>query len=129
MCIFCDIIKGDIPSRTVYESDNVKAIFDIAPLTKGHTIVLAKQHVTSLLEADEDYVAAIMKDTAALAKLIVAKTGADGCNILVNSHEAAGQTVDHTHFHIIPRYKGDDVVELHRMPADDPDEVFRLITE
>lgn len=129
MCIFCDIINGDIPSRTVFENDTVKAILDIAPLTKGHVIVLAKQHVTSLLEADEDYAAAVMKETAALAKKIVAKTGADGCNIMINCHEAAGQSVDHMHFHIIPRYAGDSIVELHSMPAVDPDEVFALLSE
>lgn len=127
MCIFCDIIDGKIPSRTVYEDDNVKAILDVAPLSKGHTIVLSKKHVTSLLEADAETIAAVMNATARLAKHITAKTGADGCNILINCHEAAGQSVDHMHFHIIPRYAGEDIISLNPAPAADPDEVLELI--
>ena len=127
MCIFCDIIDGKIPSRTVYEDDNVKAILDVAPLSKGHTIVLSKKHVTSLLEADAETIAAVMDATARLAKYITAKTGADGCNILINCHEAAGQSVDHMHFHIIPRYAGEDIISLNPAPAADPDEVLELI--
>ena len=127
MCIFCDIIEGSIPSYTVYENDDVKAILDVNPLSKGHTIVLCKKHVTSLLEADEETAAAMMTATARLAKHITAKTGAAGCNILVNCHEAAGQTVDHMHFHIIPRYEGDTIIDLNRGPAADPEEVLELI--
>ncbi|MGM9940845.1 MAG: HIT family protein [Bulleidia sp.] len=112
MCIFCDIIEGKIPSSKVYEDDEVLAILDISQVTYGHTIVMPKKHVKNILEADEQTVVSCMKAVHKLAKQIVANTGAAGCNILNNCNEAAGQSVDHLHFHIIPRYGSDDACQF-----------------
>ena len=101
MCIFCDIIEGKIPSKKVYEDDRVLAILDISQVTYGHTIVMPKQHVKNILEADEETVTACMKVVHSLARQIVTNTKAAGCNILNNCNEVAGQSVDHLHFHII----------------------------
>ena len=108
-CIFCRIIGGEIPSSTVYEDDDFKVIMDISPAAKGHTIMLTKKHFANLLEL-EDKVAekglVVAKKVAAAMK---EQLGCDGINLLQNNGEAAGQSVFHLHFHIIPRYKDDNV--------------------
>lgn len=129
MCIFCDIIDGKIPSKKVYEDDEVLAILDISQVTYGHTIVMPKKHVKNILEADEETVSACMKAVHRLAKQIVSNTGAKGCNILNNCNEVAGQTVDHLHFHIIPRYSEDDAVTFAfgQSAPQDLDEVLKTV--
>ena len=113
MCVFCKIINHEIPSKVVYEDNDVLAILDVNPLTKGHTVIMPKKHVTSLLEADEETASKVMNDVGKLSKQITTNLNADGCNILSNCKEAAGQSVDHMHVHIIPRYNGDNTIELH----------------
>lgn len=112
MCVFCDIIAHKIPSKVVYEDDDVLAILDISQVTKGHTIVMPKKHVKNILEADEETAAAVMKTVYHLAIKIQNATGCAGLNILNNCNEIAGQTVDHLHFHIIPRYDEKDAVTI-----------------
>ena len=108
-CIFCKIIAGEIPSSTVYEDDDVKAILDVNPAAKGHVIVLPKNHAENVFSiADEDLSKAICvakKIAAALKKTY----NCDGVNILQNNGEAAGQSVFHLHIHVIPRFVGDTV--------------------
>jgi histidine triad (HIT) family protein len=117
MCVFCDIIEGKIPSKVVYEDDKVLAILDISQVTYGHTIVMPKKHVRNILEADEETVLDCMRVAKQLAARIVKNTGAAGCNILNNCGEAAGQSVDHLHFHIIPRYGKEDAVKIAFEPS------------
>ena len=112
MCIFCKIIHHEIPSSVVYEDDNTLAILDISQVTRGHTLVMPKKHVANILEADAETVAQCAETVRKLAKQIVENTGAPGCNILNNTHEVAGQSVDHLHFHIIPRYDENDAVVI-----------------
>lgn len=129
MCVFCDIINHKIPSKVVYEDDQVLAILDISQVTYGHTIVMPKKHVRNILEADEETIQACTRVTAMLAKQIVANTGAVGCNILNNCGEVAGQSVDHLHFHIIPRYSASDAVTIafHKSAPQDLDEVLKKV--
>lgn len=130
MCIFCDIIAGTIPSRKVYEDDNVLAILDVNPLSKGHTLILPKKHTDSFLTADAETVQNLAACAHELAVMITERTGADGCNILTNCGEAAGQSVSHLHVHIIPRYNGDSAVSFeHAADSTDPDEVLKLLTK
>lgn len=112
MCIFCEIIKGNIPSKKVYEDDNVLSILDISQTTKGHTLVIPKKHFDNILEADKDTLEKVMSKTQDIAKMLVTNLGAAGCNILVNTGEAAGQTVNHLHVHIIPRYDNEDSINI-----------------
>lgn len=129
MCIFCDIIEGKIPSKKVYEDDSVLAILDISQVTYGHTIVMPKHHVKNILEADEETVTSCMKTVHSLARQIVTNTKAAGCNILNNCNEVAGQSVDHLHFHIIPRYSADDACHFvfKESAPQDLDEVLKTI--
>ena len=113
MCIFCEIIKGNIPSKKVYEDDKVLAILDISQITKGHTLVLPKKHYDSLLEiADEDLKAVIVA-TKKIAKNINNVYKPEGLNIINNCGETAGQSVMRFHVHIVPRYNKEDLIMKH----------------
>ena len=108
-CIFCKIAGGDIPSSTVYEDEQFRVLFDLSPATKGHALILPKQHYANIFEIDEN----ILRDLIVLAKKVASAMketlNCDGVNIVQNNGEAAGQTVFHFHMHMIPRYKNDNV--------------------
>ena len=112
MCVFCEIIAGNIPSSKVYEDDEVLAILDLSQVTRGHTLVMPKKHYANILEADEETTAACMKVVSRLSRQIVRNTGAIGLNVLNNCGAIAGQSVDHLHFHIIPRYDSSDAIQI-----------------
>lgn len=108
-CIFCKIAAGEIPSATIYEDDDFRVILDIEPASKGHALILPKEHYANLYEMPDDLASKVL----VVAKKVVAKMtdilGCDGYNVLQNNGETAGQTVFHFHMHLIPRYKEDDV--------------------
>lgn len=106
-CIFCKIANGDIPARTLFEDDHFRVILDAGPATKGHALVLPKDHYTDLFDLPEDIAADAMKIGKKIGEQIVTRMGADGMNLVQNNGEAAGQTVRHFHLHLIPRYHDD----------------------
>ena len=106
-CVFCAIAAGEIPCFKVYEDDLVLAYLDINPFTKGHTLVIPKAHTTGLLDTGDDVLAGLVARVKKVAAHLKAALPCDGFNILQNNGEAAGQTVKHIHFHIIPRYAGE----------------------
>ena len=112
MCIFCEIIKGNIPSRKVYEDDDILAILDISQTTYGHTLVMPKKHVQDINSADPETLQKLIVKVQELSEMICKNLKADGHNILVNTNEVSGQTVHHLHFHIIPRYSVNDSVKI-----------------
>lgn len=109
-CIFCAIAAGEIPSFKVYEDDLVLAYLDINPFSEGHTLVIPKAHTAGLLDTDDATLAAIIARVKKVAAHLKATLACDGFNILQNNGEAAGQTVRHLHFHIVPRRNGDRLV-------------------
>jgi len=109
MCVFCKIVAGEIPSKKVYEDDDIIAILDLSQAQKGHTLVIPKKHFDTFLDADTKTAMHVAEVCQSLAIKIKNNLHADGVNILNNSYEAAGQTVMHMHVHIIPRYKDDDL--------------------
>jgi len=118
-CIFCAIAAGEIPSFKVYEDDVVLAYLDINPFTKGHTLVIPKQHSEGLLDTDEATLAAVIARVKKVAAHLKAALPFDGFNILQNNGEAAGKTVKHLHFHIVPRYGNEPIVfESHKGDMD-----------
>ncbi|MBQ6334717.1 MAG: HIT family protein [Erysipelotrichaceae bacterium] len=128
MCIFCEIIKGNIPSKKVYEDEDILAILDISQTTKGHTLVMPKKHYENFLEMPKDEYASLMAKVQDLAKQIINNLEAKGCNILINTNEVAGQSVMHCHVHIIPRYDENDTVSFRFSENDlDLDEVLAAI--
>ncbi|HEY8365282.1 MAG TPA: HIT family protein [Haloplasmataceae bacterium] len=107
-CIFCKIINNEIPNVKIYEDDKVVAFLDISQVTKGHTLVIPKKHVENIYEVDEITISDLYKRVPKIAKAITKAFNAQGCNIVNNNGEIAGQTVFHYHVHIIPRYNDDD---------------------
>ncbi len=112
MCVFCKIISGEIPSYKVYEDNDFLAILDISQTTLGHTLVMPKKHYSNMLEMPNDEYAKLMGIVQRLAIKITNNLNASGCNILINSNKVAGQTVMHTHVHIIPRYTESDSIKI-----------------
>jgi len=102
--IFGKIIDGEIPCHRVYEDEHVLAFLDVGPLSRGHTLVLPKERAAHLHELSEDAAAAVGRVLPRLCRAIMHAVGADAYNVLVNTGEAAGQVVMHTHFHIIPKF-------------------------
>lgn len=108
-CIFCKLAAGDIPTNTVYEDDTFRVIMDANPATKGHSLIIPKDHFANLYEMDEEVAAKAMKLAKKMAVHMKEKLNCDGFNLLQNNEETAGQTVFHFHMHLIPRYQGDTV--------------------
>lgn len=106
-CIFCKLANGVFPTNSIYEDDKFNVILDMGPATKGHALILPKEHAENLYELPDETAAAAMILAKKLATRMVDKLGADGLNVVQNNGEAAGQTVMHYHLHLIPRYKND----------------------
>lgn len=119
-CLFCRIVRGEIPGAKVYEDDHVFAFLDIGPLTKGHVLVVPKKHCDSLFSFDareaEPLVRALQKVGAAAMRA----TGATGLNVIQNNGPAAGQTVFHMHWHLVPRHEGDNALPWNAGAYSDP---------
>lgn len=105
-CIFCKIANGEIPSTTLYEDDMFRVILDLAPASKGHALILPKEHFANLYELDDEYAAKAMVLAKKMATAMTKALGADGFNLVQNNGEVAGQTVFHFHLHLVPRYEG-----------------------
>ena len=106
-CIFCKLANGDIPTNTIYEDADFRVILDAAPATKGHALILPKDHFANLYELDENVAASAMKLAKKMVSHMTEKLHCDGFNLVQNNGECAGQTVFHFHLHLIPRYEND----------------------
>ena len=113
-CIFCRILKGEIPSTKVYEDDLVYAFLDIAPINKGHTLVIPKNHSENLYTMPEADLVACAKVCQKIASVMKKAVNAEGVNLGMNNEKPAGQLVPHAHFHVIPRFASDG---LHHWPG------------
>ena len=111
-CIFCQIVSGQIPSSKVYEDEEVLAFLDITQVTKGHTLVIPKKHYRNMLEMDAESASSLFARVPKIAQQLQEKLGAAGVNIINNNEEAAGQTVFHTHVHLLPRFDATDGLKL-----------------
>ena len=116
-CVFCAIAAGEIPCFKVYEDELVLAYLDINPFSEGHTLVIPKAHTTGLLDTPEETLAVLLARVKKVAAHIKTALGCDGFHILQNNGAAAGQTVGHIHFHIVPRRNGDPIEFVNR-PGD-----------
>ncbi len=108
-CIFCKVVAGQIPSVKIFENEHVLAFLDIGPVSDGHTLVIPKSHCSRLDQIDSKAMLEIAKVLPVLGGTIQKAMDSDGYNVLCNNGSAAGQVVEHVHFHIIPRNAGDGV--------------------
>ena len=106
-CIFCKLANGVFPTNSIYEDEDFNVILDLGPATKGHALILPKEHYNNLYELPDETAAKVIKLAKRMAIHMTDRLGADGFNLLQNNNEVAGQTVYHFHMHLIPRYEGD----------------------
>ncbi|HIU78218.1 MAG TPA: HIT family protein [Candidatus Avilachnospira avicola] len=126
-CIFCRIANGEIGSNTVYEDEDFRVILDLNPGSKGHMLILPKEHFDDLFELSDEYAQKLMLVAKKVGLAARKALCADGINLVQNNGEAAGQTVKHFHMHVIPRYEGDDKGMVNWTPHDsDPEEQKRI---
>ena len=131
-CIFCKIASGEIPSKTIYEDEDFRVILDLSPATRGHALILPKKHADNLFELPNE----LASKTLVLAKKMIMKMQdklkCDGFNLVQNNGETAGQTVQHFHVHLIPRYL-DDGQKINWIPTEpsqeELEEIKNQITE
>lgn len=131
-CIFCKIANGEIPSRTLYEDDDFRIILDLAPATKGHALILPKNHYKNLYEIADETAAKVLPLAKKMAVTMTERLGCDGFNLIQNNNEVAGQTVFHFHMHLIPRYHNDNqnlVMKANKMSDEELDAVKNKVTE
>ena len=108
-CIFCKIVNKEIPADIIYEDDKIVAFLDIHPVSRGHLLVIPKNHTNDILETDDATAADMIHKSKKLADAVVKAVNADGFTISTNNGLAAGQTVFHLHFHLIPRFSNDNL--------------------
>lgn len=108
-CIFCKLANGEIPTATLYEDGDFRVILDANPASKGHALILPKEHYADLYELDDEVAAKVLVLAKKMITRLTEALGCDGYNLVQNNGEEAGQTVFHFHMHLIPRYKNDGV--------------------
>ncbi len=131
-CVFCKIVRGEIPARVVYEDQDVIAFLDINPVSKGHTLVVPKKHYKNMIDAPDDIVAKVYTVAKKIGIASMNALGAKGFNVISNNEKVAGQEVFHFHVHVIPRYSGDELkydVKGYRYAEGEADEVVSKLRE
>lgn len=108
MCLFCKIVNNEIPSYKIYEDNDFLAFLDISQATIGHTLIVPKKHFANIFCLDDDTCSKMLVVVKKVSLILKEKLGINDLNILNNSGSLAGQTVDHFHIHLIPRYSNDD---------------------
>jgi histidine triad (HIT) family protein len=108
-CVFCKIINGDIDSYKIYESEHCLAFLDKFPNNIGHSLIVTKKHIKNIFELDDESAEEILKIAKRISLALQAALNPDGINLVQNNNEAANQTIDHFHMHVIPRYFGDTI--------------------
>ena len=131
-CIFCKIANGEIPSKALYEDEMFRVILDVNPATRGHALILPKDHAANLYELPEKAAASVLVLAKKLALSMHERLMCDGLNLIQNNGEAAGQTVSHFHLHMIPRYVNDGQTigwAPKEAIQDDLEEIRKIMTE
>lgn len=124
-CIFCKIVRGDIPSYKIYEDDAVCAFLDIMPVNRGHILVVPREHYENILATPDNILCEVISVIKKIIPAVLKASKAEGFNIGVNNGSVAGQIVEHLHFHIIPRFYNDRL-KLWEGGAYEPDEAEEI---
>ncbi len=131
-CIFCKLANGIFPTNSIYEDEDFNVILDLGPATRGHALILPKEHADNLFELPDETAAKVLVTVKKVATLMKQKLGCAGMNLVQNNGEVAGQTVNHFHIHIIPRYEADKSLvgwEPGEPSSEELAEIKKLITE
>lgn len=131
-CIFCKIANGEIPSKTIYEDDDFRVILDLGPATKGHALILPKEHCKNLYDIPDETAGKVLVLAKKMIHKMTEKLGCEGFNIVQNNGDLAGQTVYHFHLHLIPRYHADGQTILWKpqeMSQDELEEIKNTIVQ
>lgn len=126
-CLFCKIASGEVPCEKVYEDEHTLAFLDIFPLAKGHTMVIPKMHVETILDLPNGEVGPLFDSVKRVTGMIQQRLAPDGFNMGANMHKVAGQAIDHLHIHIIPRWHGDGGGSMHSIVKNPPQEDLKTI--
>lgn len=118
-CIFCKIIKGDIPSYTLYEDDYVKCFLDVNPTSNGHTLIIPKKHFTDITDIENDYLIKVFESSRKIISLLKDKMNANG--IVLTQNNGSVQEVKHYHLHVIPKYNDNKKMNV--------EDVYKLLTK
>ena len=127
-CIFCKIVAGELPAEVVDQDDHTLSFMDINPWTRGHALVIPREHSRNLYEIDDEDLARVTAAAKRLATKMRERLGSDGANLLNSSETAAWQTVFHFHMHVIPRYE-DDPLRLPGAPQQVDQDELRAVAE
>lgn len=125
-CIFCKIANGEIPASTVYEDENFRVILDLGPASKGHALILPKEHYQDLCHLDEETAAKVLPLAGKIGSAMKKTLGCAGFNVVQNNGEAAGQTVFHFHVHIIPRYENGPAMVTWEPGKAEPEDLAKI---
>lgn len=125
-CIFCKIIRGEIPCQEVYSTDKILAFLDISPAKHGHTLVIAKEHHETILDMPDALAVDLQRAIQKVGRAVMQATQATGFNLGMNNYKSAGQVVPHAHYHVIPRHDDDGLVLWDQNPYEDQEEMQRL---
>lgn len=131
-CVFCKIIKGEIPSVKIYEDELFSVILNIGPASKGHALIIPKEHYENIYDLSEELTAKAFTLAKKMAEKMTTALSCDGFNILQNNKEAAGQTVFHFHIHLIPRYNEDDAnvdFNVHEITEEEMKNIEKLLMQ
>ena len=125
-CIFCKLANGDIPTNTIYEDEKYRVILDLGPATRGHALILPKDHYCDLYELPDEVCGEVMKLAKRMAARMTERLQCSGFNLVQNNGESEGQTVRHFHLHLIPRYD-DDKQNINWIPQEPSQEELENI--
>ena len=131
-CIFCKLANGVFATRSIYEDEDFNVILDLAPATKGHALILPKQHADNIYDLPDDTAAKVFVLAKKLAQKMTERLGCEGFNIVQNNGTVAGQTVFHFHLHLIPRYADDQQKigwDPQEMSAEELDKIKEMLSE
>lgn len=125
-CIFCKIMKGEIPSASIYENSDFKVILDVSPANRGHALIITKEHYDNIFQLDAETAGKLFSLATVVARAIKEETQCEGLNVVQNNGEVAGQTVNHFHLHLVPRFKGDNVSVTWKQGESDSNDLAEL---
>lgn len=126
-CVFCKIAHNEIPSNKVYEDQDVIAFLDVNPASKGHTLVVSKEHFMDFTRVPKSIISHSYQVAQLITQACITQLGATGANVITNVGKSAGQSIFHYHIHVVPRYNDDRIGLLFNHPLELPSDSFPLL--